>query len=144
MDKSENQNLFTSINERPVDDISIQFFYKPHTISLLIVSIVLVLYTAFTTNVEESIENNIWSGIKCIIFFFLIISVLTFPNGPFTRPHPAIWRLVFGLSVLYLMTLMFILFQNYSTIKSIMYWFDPDLKHFKINNEKVSITFCFY
>ena len=144
MDKNCNYNLFNSINERPVDDISLQFFYKPHTISLLLVSIVLVLYTAFTTNGEESIENNIWSGIKCIIFFFLIISVLAFPNGPFTRPHPAIWRLVFGLSVIYLMTLMFILFQNYSTVKSIIYWFDSDLKSFKIGHEKVSYFFILF
>ncbi len=34
-----------------------------------------------------------------MIFFFLIISVLAFPNGPFTRPHPAVWRILFGVSV---------------------------------------------
>jgi len=26
-------------------------------------------------------ESNIWSGICCVIFFFLVISVLAFPNG---------------------------------------------------------------
>lgn len=39
---------FSSINERPVDDISIEFFYKPHTISLLLISIGAVIYSAFT------------------------------------------------------------------------------------------------
>lgn len=38
---------FSSINERPVDDISLAFFYKPHTITLLAVSIAGVIYTAF-------------------------------------------------------------------------------------------------
>lgn len=38
---------FSSINERPVDDISLEFFYKPHTITLLAVSIASVIYTAF-------------------------------------------------------------------------------------------------
>ncbi|XP_022258316.1 phosphatidylserine synthase 1-like [Limulus polyphemus] len=127
---------FTEINERPVDDISIGFFYKPHTITLLTVSIGALLYFAFTRDDENSLEDNIWSGICCVVFFFLIISVLTFPNGPFTRPHPAIWRMVFGLSVLYLMSLLFILFQNYKTVKSIMYWFYPDLIAFKIDTEK--------
>lgn len=40
-------NTFTTINERPVDDISLNFFYKPHTITLLLLSIVGVMYAAF-------------------------------------------------------------------------------------------------
>lgn len=41
------QRTFVVMNERPVDDISLEFFYKPHTITLLIVSIVGVMYFAF-------------------------------------------------------------------------------------------------
>lgn len=40
-------NTFLEINERPVDDISLDFFYKPHTITLLAVSIISVMYFAF-------------------------------------------------------------------------------------------------
>lgn len=40
-------NTFTAINERPVDDISLDFFYKPHTITLLLLSIIGVMYCAF-------------------------------------------------------------------------------------------------
>ena len=130
-------NMFYAINERPVDEISLEFFYKPHTITLLITSIFAVFYTAFARNDEASFEDNIWSGILCVVFFFLIISILAFPNGPFTRPHPAFWRMVFGLSVLYQMGLLFILFQNYQTVKTIIYWFYPDLKNFHIDTEKV-------
>nr|XP_046912044.1 phosphatidylserine synthase-like [Dermatophagoides farinae] len=132
---------FYAINERPVDDISLEFFYKPHTITLLVVSIITIFYSAFTRD-ESSLENNIWSGILCLVLFFLVISLLTFPNGPFTRPHPAFWRLVFGISVLYLLSLIFILFQNYETVKSIMYWFYPDLKHFHIDSEKQYAVNC--
>lgn len=46
-DKSSHVDAFSSINERPVDDISLDFFYKPHTITLLAVSIASVIYTAF-------------------------------------------------------------------------------------------------
>lgn len=38
---------FISVNERQVDDISLDFFYKPHTVTLLAVSIISVMYFAF-------------------------------------------------------------------------------------------------
>lgn len=82
-------------------------------------------------------QDNIWAGIWCVIFFFLIISVLTFPNGPFTRPHPAVWRIVFGLSVLYVLALLFLLFQSFETVNEILYWVDPSLRDFHIDMDKV-------
>lgn len=42
-----NVDPFVTINERPVDDISLDFFYKPHTVTLLAVSIIAVMYFAF-------------------------------------------------------------------------------------------------
>lgn len=39
---------FCYVNERPVDDISLEFFYKPHTITLLTVAVGAVLYSVFT------------------------------------------------------------------------------------------------
>lgn len=109
---------------------------------------------------ESNGEENIWAGMLCVIFFFLIISVLAFPNGPFTRPHPAVWRILFGVSVcihliqpfdflkkneirysriqvLYMLFLQFLMFQNHKSIMNIMYWFDPKLKDFHINMDKV-------
>lgn len=38
---------FVSVNERAVDDISLDFFYRPHTVTLLAVSIIGVMYFAF-------------------------------------------------------------------------------------------------
>lgn len=86
---------------------------------------------------ETNIDDNLWAGLLCIVFFFLIVSVIAFPNGPFTRPHPAVWRILFGCSVLYLLMLQFLMFQNYPTIRSIFYWLDPKLKDFHIDMEKV-------
>lgn len=60
---------------------------------------------------NESIQSNIQAGLVAMVFFFIIISVMAFPNGPFTRPHPAVWRIVFGLSILYMLLLLFIIFQ---------------------------------
>lgn len=38
---------FLNVNERPVDDISLELFYKPHTITLLAVSIIGVMCFAW-------------------------------------------------------------------------------------------------
>lgn len=43
----DNPDSFVIINERPVDDISLEFFYKPHNLTLLGVSIAAVIYSAF-------------------------------------------------------------------------------------------------
>lgn len=45
---SDASDHFISINERPVDDISLEFFYKSHTITLLIVAVIGLIYVAFT------------------------------------------------------------------------------------------------
>ncbi|GAB1298319.1 Phosphatidylserine synthase 1 [Apodemus speciosus] len=122
---------FRMINEQQVEDITIDFFYRPHTITLLSFTIISLMYFAFTrVSLEDSVpEDNIWRGILSVVFFFLIISVLAFPNGPFTRPHPALWRMVFGLSVLYFLFLVFLLFLNFEQVKSLMYWLDPNLRY---------------
>lgn len=86
---------------------------------------------------EQDNQENIWAGMLCVIFFFLIISVLAFPNGPFTRPHPAVWRIIFGFSVIYLLFINFLMFQNYKVIMEIFYWFDPSLRNFHIDMDKV-------
>ena len=44
----EDSDHFQAINEHPVDDISLEFFYKPHTITLLSASVLWLLYSALT------------------------------------------------------------------------------------------------
>jgi phosphatidylserine synthase 1 len=39
---------FQAMNERAVEDMTLNFFYKPHTISLLVISIFGAMYFAFT------------------------------------------------------------------------------------------------
>ncbi|KAI4898839.1 hypothetical protein NFI96_024188 [Prochilodus magdalenae] len=121
---------FRMINEQQVEDITIDFFYKPHTITLLTCTVLSLMYFAFTRD-DGNQDSNLRVGIIVLMSFFLVISVLAFPNGPFTRPHPAIWRIVFGLSVLYFLFLVFIIFLNWEQVKSLMYWLDPNLRYAK-------------
>ncbi|XP_052763400.1 phosphatidylserine synthase 1-like isoform X2 [Mya arenaria] len=133
------EDHFRFINEKGVDDISLEVFYKPHTITLLTVSIAGLLYSAFTRD-DQVQESNLWSGFCCVVFFFLVISVLAFPNGPFTRPHPAIWRMVFGLSVLYFMVLLFVLFQNRRDVRTMLEWIYPDLVNNTLTEKEYAVN----
>jgi phosphatidylserine synthase 2 len=41
--------------------------------------------------------------------------MLQFRDGPFIRPHPAFWRAVLGVNLLYELALVFLLFQDLGT-----------------------------
>uniref|UniRef100_A0A3Q1GWV9 Phosphatidylserine synthase n=1 Tax=Acanthochromis polyacanthus TaxID=80966 RepID=A0A3Q1GWV9_9TELE len=116
---------FRMINEQQVEDICIDFFYKPHTITLLTVTVLSLMYFAFTRDDEHS-DNNLRVGLLVVVSFFLVISVLAFPNGPFTRPHPAIWRMTLSSLVV-----IFTHFFSSQIVKTLMYWLDPNLRYAK-------------
>ena len=42
---------------------------------------------------------------------FILLGVTVTPDGPFKRPHPAAWRLTFIISIVYELTLIFVLYQ---------------------------------
>jgi len=118
---------FRTINEQQVEDITLDFFYNPHTITLLLVIIATLLYTVMSRD-DSSTEKNVWNGCCAVFFFFSIISILAFPNGPFTRPHPVIWRVVFGISVLYFLFMVFLAFLNMAQVRMVLEWLDPSVK----------------
>lgn len=53
---------FRMINEQQVEDITIDFFYRPHTITLLSFTIVSLMYFAFTRCGEEGQAARCWGG----------------------------------------------------------------------------------
>lgn len=130
------KKTFTEVNNRQVDDISLEFFYKPHTITLLIGCILSLSALAFYRDPNADFRANVLTGCGGVFIFFMVISILAFPNGPFTRPHPIIWRMVFGCSVLYLLIVQFLIHQDYETVRSIIVWIDPSMKNYTIDMEK--------
>jgi len=118
------------------DDITLDYFYKPHTISILLLSISALVVTAFVRDSSLDYGANLFYGLLCAAAFFLIISALSFPNGPFVRPHPLLWRVVFGLSVLYLLAVQFLIHQDYDTVRAIIIWFDAKMVNYSIDAEK--------
>lgn len=51
---------FLAMNERAVEDQTLNFFYKPHTITLLFSSIFAVMYFAFTRYVPSNLLLSIF------------------------------------------------------------------------------------
>ncbi|VDO55717.1 unnamed protein product [Haemonchus placei] len=116
---------FQMVNDRVVEDITLDILYKPHTLTILACLCIFVCYKAFSGN-DGGTDTNVYDGCMGTLVLFLIVSALAFPNGPFIRPHPILWRIIFGMSVIYLMILQFTLFQTYADIKKVLSWLDPD------------------
>lgn len=53
----------------------------------------------------------IFRGITAVSLSFMFIGAVMFKSGPFIRPHPLFWRLILAASVLYLLAVIFLLFQ---------------------------------
>jgi Phosphatidyl serine synthase len=66
-------------------------------------------------------------GAYATIAGFLVFSMIQFRDGPFIRPHPAFWRVVLGVNLLYELALVFLLFQDLNSARSMMTYLDPNL-----------------
>lgn len=99
-------------DEQYIPDITVNWMYRPHTITALAVTVGFLLYQAWNTNAEiHTTVQNTKNGIFAAAFFIIMLGLLVFPSGPFIRPHPIIWRLVFGVAVCYEIFLIVLLFQ---------------------------------
>ncbi|KAA8529092.1 hypothetical protein F0562_034109 [Nyssa sinensis] len=90
--------------------------YKPRTISLLLIGACFVIWTSGALNPENSSSGDLVTSVKrgvwAMIAVFLAYCLLQAPSTILIRPHPAIWRLVHGMAVVYLVALTFLLFQD--------------------------------
>lgn len=92
-------------------DPTLNFFYKPHTITVLIVMLSIFLYVALSVTESDDPIRNTKAGIIAAASVLIAIGLLMFSDGPFIRPHPALWRIVTAVSTVYLLLLVFMLFQ---------------------------------
>lgn len=53
--------------------------------------------------------------------------MIQFRDGPFIRPHPAFWRIALGINLLYELALVFLLFEDLDSARSMMKSLDPSL-----------------
>ena len=129
------KKTFLDVNDKKVDGTSLEFFYRPHAIILLLGCIVFLTFIAFSRDPKADFRGNVITGCVIVFIFCMVISILGFPNGPFTQPHPIIWRMGFGSSVLYLLILQFLVHQDYETVHSLIVLIDPSLQNYTIDME---------
>ncbi|XP_073284464.1 CDP-diacylglycerol--serine O-phosphatidyltransferase 1-like isoform X3 [Primulina huaijiensis] len=119
--------------------------YKPHTITFLLIGACFLVWASGVLDPEGSAGNDIVTSVKrliqtsnalCYCFargvwatvaVFLAYCLLQAPSTVLTRPHPAIWRLVHGMAVIYLTALTFLLFQRRDDARHFMKYLHPDL-----------------
>jgi len=128
----ESSHMRLVANEQHVEDITLEWLYKPYSISALVfIMIGLVCFGVLRDSEKYEMADNILVGFQASCFLFIVIGLLAFPNGPFIRPHPAMWRVVLSMSVIYLIILTWILFLSLDQVLSIMHYIDPSLRHMK-------------
>ncbi|EJF63275.1 phosphatidylserine synthase 2 [Dichomitus squalens LYAD-421 SS1] len=124
-DRSEPYTHITPFQEQ--HDTSVEFFYKPITLTALGVGFAILAYVAMTQDVLKEGAEKQRIGVYAVIASFLLFSMLQFRDGPFIRPHPAFWRVVLGINLLYELALVFLLFQDLDSARSMMKYLDPNL-----------------
>jgi phosphatidylserine synthase 1 len=85
-----------------VQNVTVDFMYTPHSMLALSTLIGALLAAFFYYDSGAGFANtarNVKYGLALAAGAFLLSGLLVFPAGPFTRPHPLFWRLVFGVSV---------------------------------------------
>nr|CAD1842716.1 unnamed protein product [Ananas comosus var. bracteatus] len=109
--------------------------YKPRTISLLLLGTCLLIWQVVFL-IRKAALIPIVLRLCCRYYVqgrvgddrgFLSYSLLQAPSTVLIRPHPAIWRLVHGMAVVYLVALTFLLFQNRDDARQFMKYLHPDL-----------------
>ncbi|XP_071831049.1 phosphatidylserine synthase 2-like isoform X1 [Apostichopus japonicus] len=112
---------------RVIDDGTQSFFWRTHSVTVLICMLAVFLYVALIEEPKNDINYNTKRGILACIVAFCLFGMTQAKDGPFTRPHPAFWRLVLCLSVVYELALVYMLFQSLDDARQLMKHFDPEL-----------------
>ncbi|KAK8377432.1 hypothetical protein O3P69_013812 [Scylla paramamosain] len=108
------------------DDGTMTYFWRAHTLTTLVFMICFLLYEALSPPDEDMVDNT-KRGIVASLSAFILLGVTVTPDGPFKRPHPAIWRLTFIISIVYELGLIFVLYQSASGARQLLKHIDPKL-----------------
>ncbi len=84
---------------------------QAHTISAGVLIGLGLIYVALFEQPHNDTMFNLQRGVVAVVVVFILIGMIHMPNGPFVRPHPALWRLVLCVLILYVLLLIFLLFQ---------------------------------
>eukprot|EP00877_Chromochloris_zofingiensis_P010042 jgi/Chrzof1/5291/Cz15g21020.t1 len=119
-------------------DPATAFLYTPHTISALLAGLAAIAYYGNVFNPSDTTRHgpdaaaaqsssNAAVGVWAAILVFLGYSVVQGPRTSMVRPHPAVWRLVHGVLVVYVLFLVWLLFQSVHDARQFLKHLSPSL-----------------
>jgi phosphatidylserine synthase 2 len=106
------------------------WFYKPHTLIFSFIGAALLVWASGALQSEEHDVDpalNTKRGVWAVIAVFLGYCLLQAPATILVRPHPAFWRFIHGIAVVYLVFLTFLLFQDRDGARQFLKHLHPDL-----------------
>ena len=74
--------------ESITDDGTQSFFWRAHTITVLVALIGVLVYESLYVQQVQDRSYNIKRGVIACASFFVLFGVTQTPDGPFIRPHP--------------------------------------------------------
>ena len=87
-----------------------KFSLKSHLALSFLVTFIICLST-IKDPITHDVELNSRGGIYALLVLGVWFGMIFAPDGPFLQPHPLIWRLTFVISIIYELSLIYILFQ---------------------------------
>ncbi|XP_066941622.1 phosphatidylserine synthase 2-like [Macrobrachium rosenbergii] len=108
------------------DDGTMTYFWRAHTLTTMVFMICFLVYEALTPPDEDMVDNT-KRGLVASVLVFILLGVTVTPDGPFKRPHPAIWRFTFIISIVYELGLIFMLYQSASGARQLLKHIDSKL-----------------
>ncbi|XP_033106106.1 phosphatidylserine synthase 2-like isoform X1 [Anneissia japonica] len=119
---------FSSLQTHVYDDGTNTFFWRAHSITVLVFMIISLLYVALVEDERrDDTGYHVKRGLAACVVTFCLWGMTQAKDGPFRRPHPALWRLVLCLCVVYELLLVFLLFQTIDDARKYVGYIDPDL-----------------
>lgn len=105
----------------------VDWAYTPHTVTVGVVLFSALWFITHTVWATDDELGNIKQGLLAAAWTVVVFGVVHLPDGIMIRPHPAIWRGVLALALLYLVVIVFFLFQDLPTVRTILGYYDPVL-----------------
>ncbi|CAL4090845.1 unnamed protein product, partial [Meganyctiphanes norvegica] len=100
--------------------------YKVPEFAIICSMSVSSLYESFNSQ-KSTLTYLIKKGLLAIVAAFILLGVTVTPDGPFKRPHPAVWRFTFICSIVYELGLIFALYQSATGVRQLFKHIDPKL-----------------
>jgi hypothetical protein len=120
-------SYFSGGENTPVIDVSIPWLYESHSVWVLCIVSVLIWYAANRAGPFASAEEALFAAAPYAVCIFLAVGLFAFPSGPFIRPHPIVWKIVFGISLLYLLVLIVLLVPSPQQTRAMLNYIDPQV-----------------